>query len=81
MMLTCRDVSEKATDYMEGALAPGNQLRVWTHLRLCSACRRYIQQLSAAIGLARRATNEPPEAEVEDALVSLFRKAKGGTAD
>lgn len=81
MMLTCRDVSEKATDYMEGALPPTNQLRVWTHLRLCPACRRYLQQLGAAIGLARSAASEPPPAEVEENLVNLFRKAKGGAAD
>lgn len=77
-MLTCQGLSDKATDYMEGALPPAQRLSVWTHLRLCPACRRYLRQLRLAIGLARSATMAPPPDAIEEKLVAMFRARRGG---
>jgi anti-sigma factor RsiW len=77
-MLTCQGLSENATAYMEGALPPTKRLSVWTHLRLCPACRRYLQQLRLVIGLARHATHEPPPDMIEEKLMLAFRQKRGG---
>ncbi len=81
-MLTCHDVAEQATDYMEGATGRGRRMAVWAHLRLCPNCREYLRQLRHGVGLARRALAEaPPPAEVEDALAALFAARRPGPAE
>ncbi len=71
-MLTCHQVAEGATEYMEGAAPPMRRLGVWAHLRVCRNCREYLRQLSRTIGLARRALVPPPAPEVEDGLAAIF---------
>jgi anti-sigma factor RsiW len=80
-MLTCHQVAEEATEYMEGAASPARRLAVWAHLRLCPNCREYLRQLSRTIGLARRALAPPPPAEVEDALAAIFAAQGKGAAE
>ena len=50
--LTCRDFVEVVTDFHERALPPDDRIRVEQHLVVCSACRRYEQQLRATIRVA-----------------------------
>ena len=45
--LTCADVVELITDYIEGALAPAVADRVSAHLSECEGCGAYLQQLRA----------------------------------
>ncbi len=71
-MLTCHQVAEEATEYMEGTAPPPRRLGVWAHLRLCPNCREYLRQLGRTIGLARQALAPPPPAEVEDQLAAIF---------
>jgi hypothetical protein len=80
-MLTCQGLSENATVYMEGALPPTKRLSVWTHLRICPACRRYLQQLRQVIGLTRHATREPPPDMIEERLLLVFRQTRGGETE
>jgi predicted anti-sigma-YlaC factor YlaD len=80
-MLTCQGLSDKATEYMEGALPRAQRLSVWAHLRVCPACRRYLRQLRLAIGLARSATMAPPPDATEEKLVAMFRAERGGRAE
>jgi predicted anti-sigma-YlaC factor YlaD len=80
-MLTCHQVAEGATEYMEGTAAPARRLGVWAHLRICPNCREYLRQLSRTIGLARRALVPPPAAEVEDELAAIFAAQGRGAAE
>ena len=69
-MLKCRDVSEQATDYMEGALPWRRWLGMRLHLFLCGMCRAYLDQLQKTVALLRgRALPEPP-AEMEERLTA-----------
>lgn len=49
--LTCRDVTEQASDYLEGDLPWGRRMVFRFHLAMCGACRTFVQQ----IDLVRRA--------------------------
>jgi len=40
--LTCHEVVEIVTDYLEGALTPDVEERVEAHLALCDGCARYL---------------------------------------
>ena len=50
-------MSERVTDYMEGALPLAARLRTWLHLSLCGACRAYFDQIAKT---ARLVSDLPP---------------------
>ena len=52
-MLSCREVSERATDLMEQRLPLREWLAMKVHLGMCQACRNYMDQLRKTAGLLR----------------------------
>ena len=74
-MLTCRDVTELATEYQEGALPIRQRLGMRLHILVCSACRRYLAQLrTVAAALCRLPPEVFPDAE-RQRLAAAFREA------
>lgn len=71
--LTCQELVELVTNYLEGALSPVDQRRFEAHLATCSGCAAYLTQIRTTIGLLHRLreTDLPPDAR--DALLSAFR--------
>jgi hypothetical protein len=68
-MLTCRDVTESATDYMERTLSRRESLQVRLHLLMCGFCRLYIRQLATTRDLLRRLPRSvPPDQDVQSLL-------------
>jgi predicted anti-sigma-YlaC factor YlaD len=66
-----------ATDYMERVLPAREQLRARWHLFLCSACRRYFDQLRRTVGLmADGATRQAPTLEQEARLLDGIAAAR-----
>jgi len=43
--LTCRDVAERATNYLEDRLPVFTKIRVGLHLASCARCRSYVVQI------------------------------------
>lgn len=78
-MLICRDMTELATDYMEGTLPLRSSVAARYHLLLCSMCRAYYDQLRKTKRLLRDKPLNPPPAEQEAQLVSAARQAPGGS--
>jgi len=56
--MTCRDLVELVTDYLDGALEPGVHAVVAEHLRACDGCAGYVGQLRTTIA-ALAATPSP----------------------
>jgi predicted anti-sigma-YlaC factor YlaD len=75
-MLSCKEVTELATDYLEGDLPRGKRLRVRVHLWMCRHCRGYLDQMHKVIGMLRRLPTEPVSPEVVEKLVLQFREAR-----
>jgi len=48
-MLSCRDVSEKASDYLDRNLPWWARAQVRMHLLLCEYCRRHVAQLKLVV--------------------------------
>jgi anti-sigma factor RsiW len=73
--LTCRELVELVTDYLEDALPEPERERFEAHLAECEGCRRYMEQMRATIELARHgaALQERPEMA---ALLEAFRGYK-----
>lgn len=75
-MLTCQQLTELATDYVDGELAYSRQLSVWMHLAMCKHCREYLRQYRATIATLGRLPDEPPPPECRDELLRRFRERK-----
>lgn len=74
-MPTCREMSELATDYMEGTLTWRQWLAARRHLFFCALCRAYYDQMAKLARLLRAGQMPPPDAATEQALL-----ARRGTA-
>jgi predicted anti-sigma-YlaC factor YlaD len=72
-MPKCREMSELVTDYMEQALPWERRIPVWWHLRLCSLCRAYYDQLAKLSSLLRARALPGPDADRELALLAALR--------
>ena len=71
--ITCREVLDLLTDYLEAALPPGLHARVELHLLECDHCARYLEELRATIGALGALTEDDVPSEVRDALLTAFR--------
>ncbi|MCC6719322.1 MAG: zf-HC2 domain-containing protein [Acetobacteraceae bacterium] len=69
-MLRCRDVTELASDLLEGGLPLRARLVLRLHLALCSMCRAYVDQLRKTRALLGRSRFSPPDPATEDALIA-----------
>ena len=71
-MLTCKQMTEMATDRAEGALGEGARIAFDDHLRGCEGCEAYVRQLEMArLALGRLPAPAIPPA-LNDALLSGF---------
>lgn len=71
--LSCAEVVELVTDYLEGRLPPEERRRFDEHVTGCDGCVAYLEQMRATIATTGRlrATDLPPE--LEDRLLRSFR--------
>ena len=72
--LACQQVVEMVTDYLEGALAPGDRDRFEAHLTGCPHCTEYLAQMREAIRLSGQITPEDLSPEMRDAFTDLYQR-------
>jgi anti-sigma factor RsiW len=71
--LTCAQLVEVITGYLEGALAPADVERVEEHLVFCDGCTNYLEQMRATVAATGRLREEDVPAELQDRLLAAFR--------
>ena len=71
--LTCQQLVELVTDYLEGALPPAERARFEAHLGECEGCENYLLQMRHTIAAVGALSEEHLEPEGRDALLSAFR--------
>jgi hypothetical protein len=76
--LTCRELVEIVTDYLEGRLPPRDLMRFKEHVLMCEGCAVYIEQMRETIRLTGTLRTEDVPAEVEEELLRAFRGWKAG---
>lgn len=74
--MTCQEVVELVTDYLEGAMPAEDRHRFEAHLDGCTGCRRYLAQMRRTIGLVGEVRAEDLPAEMQDDLIAAFRSWK-----
>ncbi|HEV2457192.1 MAG TPA: zf-HC2 domain-containing protein [Ktedonobacterales bacterium] len=76
--LTCQELVELVTAYLEGALPPEEYERFDAHLAYCVGCRNYLDQMRETIGLVGTLCDETVPSEATEHLLQAFRTWKQG---
>jgi anti-sigma factor RsiW len=76
--LTCQELTEVLTDYLEGAMSPEDVARFDAHLELCEGCVTYVEQMRQTIRTVHALRPAEVEASVPDDLLAAFRAWKRG---
>lgn len=71
--LTCSELVELVTAYLDDALAPLDRERFEEHLVFCDGCDRYLDQMRATIGATQRLDVGELPPELEQRLLEAFR--------
>jgi anti-sigma factor RsiW len=74
--LTCRELVELVTDYLEGAMTPEDRDRFEQHLVLCDGCSSYLEQMRTTIALAGSLSEEAIPDDAQERLLTTFRDWK-----
>jgi anti-sigma factor RsiW len=73
--LTCQELVELVTHYLEGALTADERARVDDHLDGCAGCRAYLAQMEATLRVVRGTAALERRPEVAG-LLAAFRHWK-----
>jgi predicted anti-sigma-YlaC factor YlaD len=74
--LTCREMVELVTQYLEGAMSPREMAIFEAHLSVCPGCTAYFEQMRQTIKLAGKLTEESITPQARDELLRVFRNWK-----
>jgi anti-sigma factor RsiW len=78
--LSCQELVELVTDYLEGALPDRDRIRFEEHIGSCGGCTRYLEQMRATIRITGELTPGDLTPEAEQTLLDAFRKWKSASA-
>lgn len=71
--LTCHEVIELLSDYIEGVLTADDHRRVDEHLALCDGCATYLEQMRETIRLSGMVSEDNVPEPEKSALLDAFR--------
>ena len=71
--LSCQELVELVTEYLEGALPPELHARFDQHIAHCTGCQTYLAQMRATIRATGSLTPGAVSPEAERTLLDAFR--------
>jgi predicted anti-sigma-YlaC factor YlaD len=82
-MLSCREVVELVTAYLEGALSEIDEVRFEEHVAMCEGCATYLDQMRETIRVVGTLDTESIDLEACNRLMHAFQgwKAEPGAND
>ena len=75
-MLSCKEVVQVVTDYLEDALPAAERLRFERHIAICPPCRGYLAQMRKTLQVSGQVTEESLAPETRAALLQAFQDWK-----
>jgi hypothetical protein len=75
-MLTCKELTERVTEYTEGRMRLPARLAFWAHLVRCGHCRAYLRQMRLTVLALGVLPEEPVEPLLRDELLARFREMR-----
>lgn len=74
--LTCRELVEVVTDYLEGRMPAEQRLLFEEHIAYCTWCVTYLEQMRETIRAAGMLREDDLTPEQRDALLDVFKEWK-----
>jgi predicted anti-sigma-YlaC factor YlaD len=71
--ITCQEVVELVTDYLEQGLAAPETSLFEEHLNFCDGCVTYVEQMRVTVEVAGRVAEQDVPAEAREQLLTAFR--------
>lgn len=71
--LSCRELVELVTDYLDGAMSPRERARFERHIAGCPHCTAYLQQLRVTLEEVGELREEDVAEPVREELLHAFR--------
>jgi hypothetical protein len=72
-MLNCREITERASEFLDATLPWHVRAQMRLHLLMCRFCREYVRQLALVIATLRHLPAEEPSPELQRELLTAFR--------
>jgi len=74
--MTCKELVDLITEYLEGALSATDRLRFEQHVDRCSPCRVYVEQMRQIIRVVGKLSEESIPADAKELLLRVFKDWK-----
>jgi hypothetical protein len=74
--VTCQEVVELVTDYLERALPADETSLFEQHIDFCDGCSVYVEQMRTTVVTVGRVTEEGVPPETRERLLTAFREWK-----
>lgn len=74
--LSCKEVVELVSDYLEGVRPAADVARFEAHIVMCAGCAAYLDQMRAMIRLVGELPEDSVPGSTWDALLDAFRDWK-----
>ena len=80
-VLSCREIVEMVTDYLEGDLDADTTTALEAHLDLCPGCVRYVEQISETVTTLGDVSSDNLSTEAQAGLIEAFRDFRRPVTD
>ena len=71
-VLSCREIVELVTDYLEGDLDADVTSALETHLDVCPGCARYVEQIRETVATLGEVSSDNLSTEAQAGLLEAF---------
>ena len=76
--VSCQEIVELVTDYLEHALPADEAALFEQHINYCDGCERYLDQMRMTVAAVGRIEEEDAPPETRERLLTAFRDWKRG---
>lgn len=76
--MSCKELVEVITDYLEGTLPVPDRMRFEEHLSICPGCQIYLEQMRQVVATLGKLSEENIPPNARDELLRAFRDWKSG---
>ena len=74
--ITCQEVVELVTEYLEGALSPEDADLFEQHINFCDGCDWYLAEMRTTVATVGKIEEEEIPSETREKLMTAFRDWK-----
>jgi predicted anti-sigma-YlaC factor YlaD len=71
--LTCAEITDLVTEYVEGGLAADKRARFEEHIGFCDSCLTYFDQMRQTVASIGRLDEDDLSPELQQSLLTAFR--------